>query len=65
MKKLLLAGIAAGACASNALAADLGPYGPPPSAEPIYEPVTPQNTEHLNDSHWQGSRNYPAIAKTD
>ena len=35
------------------------------ACEPIYEPVAPQNTEHLNDSHWQGSRNYPAIAKAD
>jgi outer membrane immunogenic protein len=39
MKRLLLAGIAAGACASGALAADLGPYRPPPPAEPIYEPA--------------------------
>jgi outer membrane immunogenic protein len=48
MKKLLLAGIVAGACASNALAADLGPYRPPPPAEPIYEPV------HDRGYNWQG-----------
>ena len=48
MKKFLLAGIAAGACATSALAADLGqPYGPPP-AEPIYEPV--RNGPY----NWQG-----------
>jgi outer membrane immunogenic protein len=39
MKRLLLAGIAAGACTSGALAADLGPYRPPPPVEPIYEPA--------------------------
>lgn len=48
MKKLLLAGLAAGACASNALAADLGPYRPPPPAEPYYEPV--RNGPY----NWQG-----------
>ncbi len=48
MKKILLAGIAAGACASNALAADLGPYRPPPPAEPIYEPV------RSGPYNWQG-----------
>jgi outer membrane immunogenic protein len=48
MKKILLAGIAAGACASNALAADLGPYRPPPPVEPIYEPV------RSGPYNWQG-----------
>lgn len=39
MKKLLLAGLAAGAWSGCAVAADLGPYTPPPPpAEPIYEP---------------------------
>jgi len=39
MKKLLLAGLAAGAWSSCALAADLGPYNPPPRYEPVYEPA--------------------------
>jgi outer membrane immunogenic protein len=41
MKKILVAGLVAGAWTSGALAADLGPYTPPPPAhyEPAYEPV--------------------------
>ncbi len=39
MKRLLLAGIIAGAWSSGALAADLGPYRPPPAYEPVYEPA--------------------------
>ena len=39
MKRLLLAGLIAGAWSSCALAADLGPYNPPPRYEPVYEPV--------------------------
>jgi outer membrane immunogenic protein len=39
MKKLLLAGVIAGSWSSCALAADLGPYRPPPAYEPAYEPV--------------------------
>jgi len=51
MKRILLAGLAAGAWTSCALAADLGPYTPPPPprAEPIYEPVR----EH-DAWNWQG-----------
>jgi outer membrane immunogenic protein len=49
MKKLILAGIAAGAWSSCAVAADLGPYAPPPRAEPIYEPVRERNAWN-----WQG-----------
>ncbi|MFN3624334.1 MAG: outer membrane protein [Hyphomicrobium sp.] len=48
MNKLLLAGLAAGAWSSGALAADLGPYTPPP-AEPIYEPVRERGAWN-----WQG-----------
>jgi outer membrane immunogenic protein len=48
MKKILLAGLAAGAWTSGALAADLGPYRPPAPAEPIYEP-TPRGPWN-----WQG-----------
>lgn len=39
MKKLMLAGLSAAAWSSCALAADLGPYTPPPPAEPYYEPA--------------------------
>ena len=48
MKKLLLAGLAAGAWSSCALAADLGPYNPPPRYEPVYEPV------REGPYNWQG-----------
>lgn len=48
MKHVLLAGLVAGAWSSCALAADLGPYRPPPREEPIYEPV---RDEPWN---WQG-----------
>ena len=48
MKNLLLAGLAVGAWSSCALAADLGPYAPPPRYEPVYEPV---NDRGYN---WQG-----------
>lgn len=49
MKKLMLASLAAGAWTSCALAADLGPYNPPPRGEPIYEPVRERNAWN-----WQG-----------
>ena len=39
MNRLLFAGLAVGAWSSCALAADLGPYNPPPRYEPVYEPV--------------------------
>jgi outer membrane immunogenic protein len=39
MKHVLLAGLIAGSWSSCALAADLGPYRPPPSYEPRYEPA--------------------------
>jgi outer membrane immunogenic protein len=39
MKQLMLAGVIAGIWSSGALAADLGPYGPPPPYEPVYEPA--------------------------
>ena len=48
MKRLLFAGLAVGAWSSCALAADLGPYNPPPRYEPVYEPVR----EH--GYNWQG-----------
>jgi outer membrane immunogenic protein len=49
MKNILLAGLAAGAWSSCALAADLGPYTPPPPRqEPYYEPVREQPW------NWQG-----------
>jgi outer membrane immunogenic protein len=48
MKKLLLAGLAAGAWSSCAVAADLGGYAPP-RQEPIYEPVRERNA-----FNWQG-----------
>jgi outer membrane immunogenic protein len=38
MRRFLMAGLSAGLWSSCALAADLGPYGPPPY-EPDYEPV--------------------------
>lgn len=49
MNKLLLAGVIAGAWSGCAAAADLGPYSPPPPAEPIYEPVHGRNAWN-----WQG-----------
>ena len=48
MKRLLFAGLAAGAWSSCALAADLGPYTPPPRYEPVYEPVRDHGY------NWQG-----------
>lgn len=48
MRNFLLAGLAAGVWSSAALAADLGPYRPPPPAEPIYEPV------RAGPWNWQG-----------
>jgi outer membrane immunogenic protein len=39
MKHWLLAGAFACACSSGVLAADLGPYEPPPSERPLYEPA--------------------------
>ena len=48
MKKLLLAALAAGAWSGCALAADLGPYTPPPRYEPEYEPV------REGPYNWQG-----------
>lgn len=49
MKKLLFAGLAAAAWSSCAVAADLGPYRPPPPAEPIYEPARERGAWN-----WQG-----------
>lgn len=49
MKRMLLAGLAAGAWSSCALAADLGPYTPPRHEEPIYEPVRERGAWN-----WQG-----------
>ena len=49
MKKILLAGLAAGAWSGCALAADLGPYTPPPREEPIYEPIRQRDAWN-----WQG-----------
>ncbi|MFA5898946.1 MAG: outer membrane protein [Hyphomicrobium sp.] len=49
MRKILLAGLAAGAWSAGALAADLGPYTPPPRSEPIYEPVRERGAWN-----WQG-----------
>lgn len=48
MKNLLLAGLAAGAWSSCALAADLGPYNPP-RGEPVYEPIRERGAWN-----WQG-----------
>jgi outer membrane immunogenic protein len=49
MKNILLAGLAAGAWSSAALAADLGPYNPPPPRyEPVYEPARDRGY------NWQG-----------
>ena len=48
MKRLMFAGVIAGAWSSCALAADLGPYNPPPRYEPVYEPVRDQGY------NWQG-----------
>jgi outer membrane immunogenic protein len=48
MKRLLFAGLVAGAWSSCALAADLGPYNPPPRYEPTYEPVRDHGY------NWQG-----------
>ncbi len=50
MNRILLAGLAVGVWSSCALAADLGPYSPPPPrAEPIYEPVP-----RYDAWNWQG-----------
>jgi outer membrane immunogenic protein len=48
MKRRLFAGLAVGAWSSCALAADLGPYNPPPRYEPVYEPV------RAGAYNWQG-----------
>ena len=48
MKRLMFAGVIAGAWSSCALAADLGPYNPPPRYEPVYEPVRDHGY------NWQG-----------
>lgn len=48
MKRILLAGIAAGAWSGCALAADLGPYTPPPP-QPVYEPAHERGAWN-----WQG-----------
>ncbi len=48
MKTLLLAGLVAGAWSSCAIAADLGPYNPPPRYEPVYEPAPDRGYD------WQG-----------
>lgn len=58
MKKLILAGIAAGAWSGCALAADLGPYTPPPRAEPIYEPVQPRNQWNWQGLYFGGNAGY-------
>jgi outer membrane immunogenic protein len=49
MNRILLAGLAVGVWSSCALAADLGPYSPPPRVEPIYEPVPRRDAWN-----WQG-----------
>lgn len=58
MKKLLLAGLVAGAWSSCAVAADLGPYGPPPRAEPIYEPARERGAFNWQGLYFGGNAGY-------